>query len=429
MKRVVMMIIDGLRADHVRSDWMPSLANVVADARLFRAHRGVFPSATRISSATIATGCYPARHGLAGNAVAWFRDGGFDPVSVGSADFVTHWREHAGHTLLAPTLADRLGEQMLIYSNSSPGAAHMQDPNRMARFYHRSGSWQPGGAEVDASERLDVAYDAAGDAVTTLRFCDALLHGPAAACSLLWICEPDHTQHAIELGSADHRALLAGSDRLVTQVAETARQLRANGDDVLLIIGSDHGHETTDEVVDVAAKLVDARFKTAVESREMVVASSGMGGLIYATDAAAEDSTALGEWLRAQSWCQNAWAGDELAAVNQRAADGLVAAFAMARRDDVNAYGVRGFAHVIKDRFSPNDGPGQGQHGGFGPYEGSPLLLADGVDFPKGSSDHPSSLIDIAPTIAAHVNLAGLDSGRGGSDTDSQFDGAALQSH
>jgi hypothetical protein len=411
MRRVVMMIIDGLRADSVRPEWMPALAAYAARSHVFGAHRGVFPSATRVSSATIATGCYPERHGLAGNAVAWWTNGGFDAVSVGSADFVERWRAQAGHTLQVPTLADRLGEDMLIVSNSSPGAAHMQDPNRLARFFHRSGSWRPGGAPVPAEEALNVAYDSTGDAVTTARFCEALLHAAPAACSLLWICEPDHTQHTIVLGSPDHRALLAGSDRMVAQVIDAVERARAAGDDVLLLIGSDHGHETTDEVIDVSAALVAGGFKAALDSREMVVASSGMGGLIYADYAGATDgleaagAAKLGTWLRAQPWCHDAWTGNALAQVRLRAADGLTGAFALARRDDVNEFGVRGYAHVIKDQFSPNDASGNGQHGGFGPYEGAPLLLANGAGLAPGTSTQATALVDIAPTIAAHLQL------------------------
>ena len=405
-KRVVMMVIDGLRGDGVRADWMPSLDAVARESRVFTAHRGVFPSATRVSSASIATGCYPARHGLAGNSVAWKEDNGFTRVSVGSADFVMRWQERHGHTLLVPTLADRLGDDMLIVSNSSPGAAHMQDPNKKARFYHRSGSWRPGGAPVPAAEHPDVAYDGTGDAVVTARFCESLLHASPAALSLLWICEPDHTQHAIALGSPDHRAILAGSDRMVAQVADTVQRLRAGGDDVLFIICSDHGQETTDEIIDVEAELAAAGFKQTAQSNEMMVASSGMGALIYALNEDAGFAADLTCWLRAQGWCNDAWSGNALAEVGQQAGNGLIAAFSMARREAENPYGVPGIAHVVKDPFSPNDAPGHGQHGGLGPFEGAPLLLMNGRMLTAGQETRASCLVDIAPSVLAHLGAS-----------------------
>ena len=39
-----------------------------------------------------------------------------------------------------------------------------------------------------------------------------------AALDLLWICEPDHSQHALELGSPQHLEVLAGADRCVAGV-------------------------------------------------------------------------------------------------------------------------------------------------------------------------------------------------------------------
>lgn len=410
MRKTVLMVIDGLRGDTPVAQWMPSLARVADNACVFSAHRGVFPSATRVSSASLSTGCWPATHGLPGNSIA-LRDGdGYINVSAGSAEFAQQFRAARGQVLDVPTLADRLGERMLIVSNSSAGAAHMQDPNKRARLMHRSGSWFPGGVPSTGTEGLEITYDGTGDAVATQRFCEALVHTPAAL-SLLWICEPDHSQHVNALGGPDHRAMLAGSDRMVAQVAATVARLRDAGEEVLFIVTSDHGHETTDEVIDVTGALVDAGFKAALESKELVVASSGMGGLIYAMDESAEFVTRLGDWMNAQLWCHQCWSGPRLGEVGQRATQGIVAAFSMARRDVPNAHGVMGLAHTMKDPFMPYDGAGQGQHGGFGPYEGSPLLLVDGGGFARGVRTDASRIIDLAPTVLDYFgeSSAGMD--------------------
>ncbi|MEM7406823.1 MAG: alkaline phosphatase family protein [Pseudomonadota bacterium] len=414
MRRVVMMIIDGLRRDCARAEWMPSLAALAESSRQFAGHRGVFPSATRVSSSSIATGCWPARHGLAGNSVAWRDGGGFQRVSAGTATFVEDWIARDGRALKVPTMADRLGEEMLIVSNSSPGAARLQDPNRAARFMHRSGAWLPGGAEQPA---LDITYTGTGDAVATSRFCEQLLHGRAVQCALLWICEPDHSQHRLPLGSPDHRALLAGSDRMVAQVVDVVARLREAGDDVLLLVGSDHGHETIDAIVDVDMALVEAGFKATAEADDLVVAPSGMGGLIYAVDEDPARAAEIARWFREQPWCHDAWSGNRLGEVHQVPANGMIVAFAMARRDTLNPYGVPGYAHTIKDRSSPNDAPGNGQHGGWGPYEGAPALFANGREFVVGTETQVSALVDIAPTIYTHLGVA----------VDGPMDGEALQ--
>ena len=61
MKRAVVMVIDGLRADMVGEEFTPRLAEIVKRSRRFTDQRSVFPSATRVNSASIATGCWPKK--------------------------------------------------------------------------------------------------------------------------------------------------------------------------------------------------------------------------------------------------------------------------------------------------------------------------------------------------------------------------------
>ena len=402
MRRTVLMVIDGLRGDTPIAEWMPSLARVADNACVFSAHRGVFPSATRVSSASMATGCWPGTHGLPGNSIALRERDGYVNVSAGSAEFAEQFRAARGQVLDVPTLADRLAERMLIVSNSSAGAAHMQDPNKCARLLHRSGSWYPGGTPSTGIDAMEITYDGTGDAVATQRFCEGLQQTPVPL-SLLWICEPDHSQHVNALGGPNHRAMLAGSDRMVAQVAATVARLRDSGDEVLFVVTSDHGHETTDQVIDVTGALVDAGLKMRLDSNELIVASSGMGGLIYSADESSAFVSRLTDWMNAQDWCHQCLSGNRLGDIGQRPTQGIIAAFSMARRDEPNEYGVMGFAHTMRDPFMPYDGAGQGQHGGFGPYEGSPLLLVDGGGFVCGVRTDASRIIDLAPTVLDYL--------------------------
>ncbi|MDX1514737.1 MAG: alkaline phosphatase family protein, partial [Gammaproteobacteria bacterium] len=268
MKRAVLMIIDGLRADLVNPEFTPALCKIAENARVYTGHRSVFPSATRVNSASIATGCFPAAHGLFGNAIALDEGKGLKPVSVGPPDFRDRLRAATGRTLLKPTLAERLREHggAVIYSNSSAGAAHMQDPDGHGWLYHRSGSFAPGLEPVDAGSGLDVTYDGDGDLETVKRFCNAIRSRADAPLFITWICEPDHSQHTLELGSPRHREVILGSDRCATMVKAAVDELREQGDDVLFILGSDHGHETVDEIIPVEDLLVEAGFKASADS-------------------------------------------------------------------------------------------------------------------------------------------------------------------
>lgn len=408
MKRAVLMVIDGLRADLVTSEFTPELARIAERSRIFTRHRSVFPSATRVNSASISTGCFPAAHGLFGNAIALDEGDGLRPVSVGPPDFRDRLRAATGRTLLKPTLSQRLEAHggAMIFSNSSAGAAHMLDPDGHGWLYHRSGSFGPGLVPIEDETHLDVNYDGAGDAQTVLRFCHALHANPGIPLFVNWICEPDHSQHELELGSPEHREVIRGSDRCAAAVMDAVDEMRANGDEVLLVLCSDHGHETVDEVVPVESMLVDSGFKAAPDSCDVVYASSGMGALIYLSEEALRLRDAIAKWLQAQPWCSEVFTGEALDRIGLAERDGLAVAFSMAKRDDVNRFGVAGLGHVAGDRFMKSDAPGRGQHGGLGPYETNPFLIVNGGGFVPGVTSSPSRAVDVAPTILRHLGLA-----------------------
>ncbi len=401
------MVIDGLRADMVGAHYTPRLADIIERSRWFTGQRSVFPSATRVNSASIATGCWPKSHGLAGNAIALDEGEGLQAVSVGPADFRDRLRRATGRTLHRPTLSERLRPHggAVIYSNSSAGSAHMQDPDSHGWLFHRNGSFAPGMRAITDERHLDVTYDAAGDAETTRRFCTALDEPGEALLHLLWICEPDHSQHTLELGSPEHREIIAGAEQCAVEVSDAVGRLRARRDDVLFVIASDHGHETIDEVIPVNALLIEAGFKEGTDSRDVVLASSGMGALIYLSDQAADRRTAIAEWIRGQAWSGEVFEGEELEQIGQRSDTALAIAFSMAKRDVANRYGVRGLSHVAGDIFMKSDAAGLGQHGGLGAYETNALLGISGGGFTPGRSGHPSRTIDIAPTVLRHVGV------------------------
>ena len=107
-KRVVIVICDSLRRDLIGEQDTPFLVELQKRGTGFNAHRSVFPSTTRASSASIATGCLPARHGLYGNTQALDEGDGLVCRNVGAPDFRDRMRRATGRTLHVPTLAERL---------------------------------------------------------------------------------------------------------------------------------------------------------------------------------------------------------------------------------------------------------------------------------------------------------------------------------
>ena len=93
MPRAILVILDGLRRDLVTQETTPRLAAFAARSEQFASHRTVFPSCTRVVSASLATGCHPARHGLQGNTMALMENGRLVRHDAGRPDFLQHKRQ------------------------------------------------------------------------------------------------------------------------------------------------------------------------------------------------------------------------------------------------------------------------------------------------------------------------------------------------
>src|SRR5215475_2134598 len=177
MRRVVVVVLDGLRRDLIDAARTPALARFAERAQSFAAHRSVFPSATRVVSASMATGCVPARHELQGNTLALLEDGALVSHDAGHPEFLQHKRRVTGRSLAVPTLAERLKDAggAIVFNNVSPGAAYAHDPDGFGFVYHRAGSFGPGRTLLPETEQLRVTLDAAGDRLMTERFVSELL--------------------------------------------------------------------------------------------------------------------------------------------------------------------------------------------------------------------------------------------------------------
>ena len=233
----------------------------------FAAHHSVFPSTTRASAASIATGCLPARHGLLGNTMALDEGEGLVCRSAGHPDFPDRMRRATGRTLQVPTLAERLRRRArpsISCANVSPGAAYFQDPDGHGYVYHAAGSYGPGRRPVDdpASAALKKG---AGRRPRDDR---ALLRRNPRGASPV-------AGDPVAVGARLHRAPLACSARPNTvprspapmpacgRCSTTVRRLDQSGDDILFIAGSDHGMETVADAIDLDGLLIAAGLKEA----------------------------------------------------------------------------------------------------------------------------------------------------------------------
>jgi arylsulfatase A-like enzyme len=408
MNQVVIVICDSLRADLITAADAPFLSELGQRSARFANHTSVFPSTTRTSAASIATGCLPARHGLLGNTMALDEGEGLVCLSVGKPDFRDRLHAATGRTLHMPTLAERVsraGKAAIAISNVSPGAAYFLDPDGYGWVYNPAGSFGPGRRPLSAAEGLDITKGAAGDDAATERFCQEVLRRRAPALALLWLSEPDFTGHHTPLGSPAHRAAIASADANVQRVAETISTLDPTGERILFIVGSDHGMETVDETIDLDGLLIDAGLKRGPASSEIVVAPNGSAALFYFAEPAGALVLEVARFFATQDWVGRTFVGPDLGSAGLPTGSAMQIAVTLRPDDRANPHGVPGHSHIVRDSLEAKECTGFGQHGGLGKNEQRPFLFISGGGFTPGIRDNRSSLIDIAPTALRHLGL------------------------
>ncbi|RQR45401.1 nucleotide pyrophosphatase [Burkholderia sp. Bp9140] len=405
-RKVVFVCCDGLSRSWISDERTPGLARMKREGVWFDRHRAVFPSVTRVSAATIATGCLPVRHGLHGNRMGLCEAGRVVVRDVGAPDFREHMRRATGQTLKMPTLAQRVAHlgRAVAFSNVSPGAAYFLDPEHFGYVYHRAGSYGPGGVREAGTAHLDVTHDVGGDLAMTRRFCNEVLMQRKPPVAMLWLANPDLTLHGAPLGGPDHLAAMRSIDGYVQMVVRTVERLRETGEDILLLVGSDHGQETIGETVDLEAHLSSRGCERELAQGDIAVASQGTAALLYATGRARSKLESMLAELAAMPWAESVISGESLIDVGLRHDEEIVAAINMGVMNAANEFGVPGRRWIAAE---PGKSPrvGDGQHGGWGGEETSPFLVVDYPGLEAGPVSARTHLADIAPTALTFLGL------------------------
>lgn len=415
MKRVVIVICDGLRSDMVTPETTPNLLRIAQNGSRFVSHSGVFPSTTRTTAASIATGCLPGRNGLEGNAVALDLGEGLEVLSVGPPSFRDKFAKAHGRTLKVPTMSERVKDVggAVIYANASPGAGIFLDPDGHGHLFHRDVAFAPGRL---TAEPLGVGHDTEGDSAMAQRFIDEVLHDQKPALALLWQCEPDNTQHSVSLGSAAHFDVIRAADAQAGRIYDNI-SAGVDAGDILFICASDHGHETVSEIVDLEEILIDAGLKDSPGSSDVAIAPQGLSATIYLSDDAKSRRAAIANVLAADNRIGSVVEGEKIASLGLDPEGGIDIVVIAAHSETPSADGAPGSSVAFQGDLKISNNVGCGQHGGLGRYEQSPFLICVGEGFEKGAViEDATSAIDLAPSAMHHLGLA-----------DDDMDGRALQ--
>ena len=420
MTPVIIVVFDGLQPAQVTPELMPNLSRLASGEVTWANHHAVFPTVTRANVASLVTGHLPGSHGLTANTLMIPE---FDPHRAFGALEPSLTEVAAQHpVLLQPTLGDilhRHGLEYVAVGAGTSGNAYLQNPNAEAeggatihpdftlprglhqRIVERFGDW-PDRRGPSAPKMARVV-----DVVTQY-----VLQERQPAVAMMWLSEPDVSQHAHGVGSAEAVSAIGEADRQFGRLLNWLDREGGTGDTDMIIV-SDHGYSTITEVIDVEAQLRAAGFPPGGETGGVTVAPNGGTALFYATDNFHGTSERLAEWLMRQPWCgpllASSAAGEiegtlpaSLAGLDGPRAPALAMSFAW--NSAVNANGYAGHA------YSTSLGPGQGQHGSMSPHETRNVMIARGPSFkPSTVVDSPTGNVDIAPTVLHLLGLPGGD--------------------
>jgi hypothetical protein len=244
------------------------------------------------------------------------------------------------------------------------------------------------------------------DAWTTKALTDVLWKDGAPALSVLWLGEPDLTQHESAPGAPPALAAIKSSDEnLASALSALDRQGARETTDVFVV--SDHGFSTIERSVDLRKILNDAGFTAKTEfsdepkAGEIMLVGNGGSVLFYVVQHDAAVTHRLVEFLQKSDFAgviftkepmQGTFGLDQAKIDSQHAPD-VVLAFRW--NDSKNQFDVPGMIEADWQR-----GAGKGTHATLSRFDMHNTLIAAGPDFRHGQVDDlPTGNVDLAPTI------------------------------
>ena len=410
---VLLISIDGLQpADVIDADKrgldIPNLKRFVAEGTYASGVKGVLPTVTYPSHATLLTGASPAKHGIIGNTT-------FDPMQINQGG----WYWYASDYKL-PTLWDAATKAGMTTANihwpvSVKADAIKWNIPQIWRTGHADDAKlmkalaTPGLVELleqqlgDYAPGIDESID--GDE-NRGRFASALIAEKKPDFTTVYLTALDHEQHAEGPNTPQAHAILKRIDAIVGRLV--AAEMTAHPDAVIAVV-SDHGFSKVDTEINLYRAFIDAGLMTIdaggkIKSWEASPWNSGGSSAIMLArpnDAALRDKVAaLLQKLKADPANRIAAIADpaQITAMGGNPEASFYVSF------EPNAY-----AGGFKGKDAPLVGP-SGSKGTHGYFPTSPLMRSNfmmmGKGIAKGRDLGEIDMRNIAPTLAKIMRVS-----------------------
>jgi len=431
-RHVVVVAWDGMRPDFVSEQNTPTLWKLAREGAIFRNHHAVYPSATMVNCTAMMTGVYPAKSGIIANYVYRPDIDSHHAVAIELPSVVKKGDQLSGGKYIsAPTIAElvqRAGARSVIASAKTVGLLldRQSGVRRDVGDLSSRDEKQQNAAAVKKSVTLSAGLclpnmalapitEALGpfpsahlqkDSWTTKALIELLWKDGLPAFSILWLGQPDLTQHETAPGAPAAIAAIKSADENLAAVLAGLDEHKARATTDVFVV-SDHGFSTIRRSIDLRKILNEAGFAATTEfngdpkTGDIMLAGNGGSVLFYVIGHGATVTRRLVEFLQQSDFAgviftkqamEGTFALEQANIQSDRAPD-VVMAF---RWDNSkNQFGIPGMIDADWQRAA-----GKGTHATLSRFDMHNTLIAAGPDFKRGETDDlPSGNVDLAPTI------------------------------
>ena len=428
-RHVVMVVWDGMRPDFVTKENTPTLWRLAGEGVTFRNHHAVYPSATNVNGTALVTGVYPDHNGVIAN--HQYRPE-IDPkrsIDVETPEAVQKGDELSGGKYISvPTITElvqRAGGRTAIAAAKTVGLlldrqareAWSSQPIFRRHDADATGVTFFAGKSLPTSALLPIT-DTLGpfpskhlqqDTWTTNAMKDFFWKLSIPAFSILWLGEPDLTEHETAPGAPPALTAIKSADQNLASLlsALDQKQVRKTTD---VFVVSDHGFSTIERSVDLRRILNDAGFAAKTEfsdepkAGEIMLTGNGGSVLFYVIGHDAMVTHRLVEFLQQSDFAgviftkeplDGTFALDQAKIDPPEAGNAPDVVMAFRWNDSKNQFGVPGMIDADWQRAA-----GEGTHATLSRFDMHNMLIAAGPDFRHGQIDDlPTGNVDLAPAI------------------------------
>jgi predicted AlkP superfamily pyrophosphatase or phosphodiesterase len=419
-RHVVLIVWDGMRPDFINGTNTPTLFELAKRGVLFAHNHPVYVSSTEVNGTALATGAYPEHSDIIGNKEYRPDIEALTAIDTQSLDAMRKADEH-GKYVAVPTLAEILQGQgyTTLISGTKPVVLlhdHAIRPENATNLVLFEGHTLPSGVLPEITDALgkfsDRGYSKTNRDIWTARALTEILWKKGVpSFSLMWLAEPDNTQHATGIGSPESLAAIRNSDHALSLVI-TALKVQGVYDTTDVFVVSDHGFSTISGSVNIVQHLRDAGFKVHRSfdkpPKKDDVLLVGLGGsvLLYVTGHEQKTIHEIVKTLQTEESVgtiftargkNGTFAMDE-GLIHSKDAPDIV--FSLRWTALTNAYGAPGCVTSESQNSNGAAVTQKGTHASLSPYDMHNTLVAAGPDLRQGFVDElPTGNVDVAPTI------------------------------